>query len=61
MKISKVFLPFLQMLEAVTQLLNSQQKNTPVMVPVRVKENDRATLLSREAERRYNQANNRIL
>lgn len=62
MKISKIFLPFQQMLEAVSTYFNIKNNGTsssPVLIPVRVKESDRfAMMRSREAQRRYNQGNN---
>lgn len=61
MKISKIFLPFTLMLEAVTKLLNSTTTGTSshALAPVRVKEADRfAMIRSREAQRRFNQGNN---
>lgn len=61
MKLSKIFVPFTLMLEAVTQLFNAQSNRAPQaeLIPVRVKETDRfAMLRSREAERRYNQGSN---
>ena len=58
MKISQIFLPFQQMLKAVTQLLNTELKQDTVLVPVRVREGNRfSNMLSREAERRSNQGN----
>lgn len=60
MKTSKFFLPFQQMLEAVTQLFNADSQRGAILVPVRVKDRY-ANPLSREAERRSNQANHRII
>lgn len=59
MKIFKIFLPFQQMLVAVTELFNTKTALSHNLVPVRVKEADRfAMLKARELERRYNQGNN---
>lgn len=61
MKLSRIFVPFKLMLEAVTQLFNAQANRAPQaeLIPVRVKETDRFSMLrSREAERRYNQGSN---
>jgi hypothetical protein len=60
MKISKFFLPFQQMLEAVTQLFNADSQHGTMLIPIRVKARS-TNPLSREAERRSNQANNRII
>ncbi|MCX2478039.1 hypothetical protein OQY15_02985 [Pedobacter sp. MC2016-15] len=55
MKIFKIFLPFQQMLVAVTELFNSKSTLSQTLVPVRVKEADRfAALKARESERRNN-------
>ncbi|SEA68755.1 hypothetical protein [Pedobacter hartonius] len=59
MKIFKIFFPFQQMLEAVTELFNTKTTTSQHLVPVRVKEADRfAMIRAREAQRRYNQGNN---
>lgn len=59
MKIFKIFLPFQQMLVAVTELFNTKTTLTHTLVPVRVKEADRfAMLKAQESQRRYNKGNN---
>jgi len=59
MKIFNIFLPFQQMLVAVTELFNTKTTLSHNLVPVRVKETDRfAMLKARESERRYSQGNN---
>jgi 5-enolpyruvylshikimate-3-phosphate synthase len=61
MKIFKIFLPFQQMLEAVTQLFNSKTTLSKNLLPIRVKETDRLSMLrAHEAQRRYNQGNNTL-
>jgi len=55
MKIFKIFLPFQQMLVAVTELFNTKTNTSHQLVPVRAKEADRfAALKARESERRNN-------
>jgi hypothetical protein len=59
MKIFKIFLPFQQMLEAVTELFNTKTNLSHQLVPVRVRAANRLGMLkARESERRYNKGNN---
>ncbi|CAM4085213.1 hypothetical protein SAMN06265348_102416 [Pedobacter westerhofensis] len=59
MKIFKIFLPFQQMLVAVTELFNTKTTSNYTLVPVRVKEADRFGMLkARGSQRGHNQGNN---